>query len=1116
MFSKIVRKNISLRTPPLRNVSVLSKSSGRDYLFTPGALSFLDTVSSKHSESHRKLLSDRKNNTVVSEFRDDTKWIREDREWTGPSIPQDLQTRHVEITGPTSNTKMFINALNSQADCYMTDIEDSLSPSWENIQDAHHNIYQAVRGELSYSSNGKEYQINSETPTLLVRTRGLHMNESNIVDDNGVPVPAMLVDLGLHMYHNAEILSSGESATQGGVYFYIPKIETYEEAKYINGLFNDLQQMTGLPIGTIRATFLIETFPAIFQTEEIIHALRDHISGLNCGRWDYIFSFIKENLDNPRTILPDRDLLTMDTKFLKAYVQQIVKSCHNRNIHAMGGMSALIPGKDESENKKILEKVLKDKKIEISEGCDGAWVAHPHLIDPIKNLFVSSLQNQSNQIESDVNKDTKISSESLKNISELIRYVNYSETNIRNNLSVSLQYLYEWLNGNGAASINGVMEDMATCEISLFQIKQWLHHKIFYKEAVSYKRLSKELFLEILDQEYSCLSFKMNIEDNKMTSAKEILKNYVLDLESKFLVEKADEYLHLRHNFQGIRISQPELNRLSGTRSLSGLDLTKHRGDYLNDFMFNSTEEHPYYQFLGTTTGISAVNVVAGGQGKIGPYVGGWQINAMSNRLEDTLPDTLHVAPEEPGNSAVELNNHLESADKIQWLNQLNGNQTKNVDYYDLAMLADLEQGWSNPEKVRQSVKNSIRNGINLIHIEDQGIYKRCGHLGDKELAPLHEYKMILKAANYAAQELMGPEQSVHQWVRFVARTDALSAKRIMFSTQLKDENHPDHKFIDWSRGFAEDGKYLYLKEGINPETGNPWGLDLSITRCTEVVKDGLASHVWMETPDADLHVAKIFLETVNKNLEIYDKKAYGLYNHSPSFDWDVKFYEEAVPLSEKLIKFVSENIYGQQRSLEESVSMIQNWLSLFGEHVQGDHCFDNLAVTKILYAINDHLNGSNTQSVISQLENSHSGNLDSHYLDSCLDLLKNNQKSPVETICDEIVSQRLKNFEPMLASFGFNTHLVTLPEYHVIAYNMYELANDFKDNGIYSYVNQVQRPERIRYENSHNYTFYKHQTATGTGLEAEFNSQVGSANSKILSGSTESDDDTKRNILVK
>ena len=1095
-----------------RTITVLNKDANKEYLFTPSALTYLDTFISKHKDYHKQLLGERTKSTTY-DFRKDTQWIRDDSTWSGATIPDDLKCRHVEITGPSSNSKMVINALNSRADCYMTDIEDSLSPTWDNIQNAHHNIYQSIRGDLVDGDK----KINSNTPTLLVRTRGLHMDEQHVLDDDGEPVPAMLLDLGLHMYHNSKLLSQGDSVTTGGVYFYIPKIETYEEAQYVNILFNDLQEMSELPIGTIRATLLIETFPAIFQTEEIIYALKDHIVGLNCGRWDYIFSFIKSNLDNNNAILPNRNLLTMDVPFLKNYLRQIVKSCHSRNIHAMGGMSALLPDKSPKKNKEILTKIWHDKQIEIDEGCDGAWVAHPFLIDQVKAQFVYNLYASDNQIQSSINKDVVITKDTLTTLSSgIVSYSNYTKSNIHNNISVSLQYLYSWLQGNGAVAIHGVMEDMATCEISLFQLKQWLVHQVYYRAGESYNRFTVPVFLQYLDEQFKINAVKENIDINKMRVCKKLMKDYVLDKESQFLVEKADAYLHHRYNFKGIQMPPKGLGRLSGSQSLTGLELTKHRGEYLTDFMYHSSEENPYYQFLGTTTGISAVNVVAGGQGKIGPYVGGWQINAMSNRLHETLPDTLHVSPEEPGNSAVELNNHLKTADAIQYLNQQNGIQNKDVNYYDLAMLADLEQGWSNPEKVRQSVKNSIMNGINIIHIEDQGVYKRCGHLGDKELAPLHEYKMILKAANYAAQELLGLDQSVHQWVRFVARTDALSAKRIMYSSLLEDKTHPDHPFIDWDRGYTEDGKYLYLKEGINPETGNEWGLDLSITRCTEVVKDGLASHVWMETPNADLQVAKTFLETVNENLAPYDKQAYGLYNHSPSFDWDVKFYEEALPLTNSIIAFVKSNLYDNEEYRKTKLKRLNNHITTVGSHVQGDHLFDEKTLLKILYASYDHIKGYNSTVIMDKLLLSTSTEEESHYLDSCVDLLKANTKSPLELICDEIVSHRLKKFEPMLASFGFNAHLVTLPEYHVIAYNMYELANDFKTNGIYSYVNQVQRPERIRYENSKDYTNYKHQTATGTGLEAEFNALVGSSNSKILSGSTESDDDTKRNTFLK
>jgi len=254
-----------------RYISILGKNHKTSYLFNNGAIKFLDEFIEKHKNSHDQLLNHRKNKTKFG-FRDDTTWIRSDPAWSGSIIPDDLKRRHVEITGPSNDPKMVINALNSDADCYMSDIEDSLSPNWNNIQNAHHNIYQAIRGNLTYDKINKDgnidktYKVNPDTPTFLIRTRGLHLKENNILDNAGNPVPATLIDLGLHMYHNSQILAKGEGFTKGGIYFYIPKIESYEEAKYINTLFNDLQKMANLPVGTIKTTLLIETFPAIFQT----------------------------------------------------------------------------------------------------------------------------------------------------------------------------------------------------------------------------------------------------------------------------------------------------------------------------------------------------------------------------------------------------------------------------------------------------------------------------------------------------------------------------------------------------------------------------------------------------------------------------------------------------------------------------------------------------------------------------------------------------------------------------------------------------------------------------------------------------------------------------------
>ena len=430
------------------------------------------------------------------------------------------------------------------------------------------------------------------------------------------------------------------------------------------------------------------------------------------------------------------------------------------------------------------------------------------------------------------------------------------------------------------------------------------------------------------------------------------------------------------------------------------------------------------------------------------------------------------------------------------------------------AMLADLEQGWSVPEKVRMSVKACIDNGINVIHIEDQGVKKRCGHLGDKELATIEDYEMILKAANLAAQEKLGSDQAREQWVTFVARTDALSAKRMTYSSNLENKDHPEHKFIDWERGPTSDGKYLYIKQGINPETNRTWGLDLSIERATHVVKLGLASHVWMETPNADLSVAKEFMDTVNQNLKPFGRKAYGLYNHSPSFDWDVKFYEDAQQLTDNITNFVKDVIYPDfnPSNSTQSINKILFFFQDFGDKIKGVQYFSKKACEKILYHAIDYCKGQeNWENSLNNYSTPNS------YFEYSIQKQKDelllqgfNSKQEISNI---IVEQRLIQFEPMLARYGFNLHLITLPEFHVIAHNMHNLSQQFDKEGINAFVQLVQRPERIKSTIDPSYTYYKHQTATGTGVEASFNGALGSSDVNILADSTEADDIKKRSV---
>ena len=776
-------------------IHYLRDTSNTSKILTPGCLTFIENLYENNINQYEKCIDLRKNVNFEKKygFRTDTKKIRDDK-WRIDVLPSNLQKRHVEITGPGNNKKMIINAFNSGADGYMLDLEDSMTPSWHNIINGHQNIKDASRGELidyKYDIKGnliKKYEINKDkVPTFFTRIRGLHMTEENVLI-NDKPIPATIFDIGTFMYHNAKYMINNNN----GPYLYIPKLESYEDAKFINELLVQTQNNLSIPIGTTKVTCLIETYPAIFQTHEIIYALRDHIVGLNCGRWDYLFSMIK---CLPNNIMPYRDNLSMDKQFLESYVTQIVSTCHKRGILAIGGMSAYIPTNNSDENKIIFDKIKNDKMMEIKRGCDGAWVAHPGLIKPIKELFEENL-GLDNQLGFIPNLLFPISEQELNPSHDTFVIL---EKELRQNINISLQYISSWLDGTGAVAINGMMEDLATSEISVFQIKQWLNNKQEICNDEHNFILNDANFEKVVEEEYRKFILKNEVPyaNRNYELAKKILKEYVLNENNNFLPDVANKHLNINNGFKGIKWDEATYNKISGSRGyVSGVELTKIRGEYLNKFLYE--DNNPAYKFLGTSNGVSAVNVVAGGNGKVGPYAGGWQHNAMGNRLNMCLPDTLHVGPEESANCAMEINNHLHKADAIQHISKTENPDMKTVEYYDMAFLCDLEQGWCTPEKVRIATILAIQNGINVIHIEDQGEKKRCGHLGDKELNCFDDYAIIMRAANLAAQEVLGPEQAEKQWVRFVARTDALSAKRIHYSSKLADPSHPEFKFVCW------------------------------------------------------------------------------------------------------------------------------------------------------------------------------------------------------------------------------------------------------------------------------------------------------------------------------
>jgi malate synthase len=420
-------------------------------------------------------------------FLEETRAVREGA-WTVAPLPDDLLDRRVEITGPVER-KMIINALNSGASCFMADFEDSNSPTWENCIEGQANLSDAVRRTISFTSpEGKNYRLNERTAVLLVRPRGWHLFEKHVfVDDR--PAPAGIWDFGLYFFHNAkELLARGS-----GPYFYLPKMESHLEARLWNDVFVRAQEKLGIPRGTIKATVLIETLPAAFEMDEILYELRDHSAGLNCGRWDYIFSYIKVQSADPERVCPDRGQVTMTQPFMRAYTQLVIKTCHARNVHAMGGMAAQIPIKEDPvANEAALEKVRQDKEREVSDGHDGTWVAHPGLVPIARGIFDAHMKG-ANQIDRK-REDVRVSEGDLLETPQGAR----TENALRHNIKVGVQYIEAWLRGNGCVPLYALMEDAATAEISRTQIWQWVKHRASLEDGAP---VTKERVAKLLDEE---------------------------------------------------------------------------------------------------------------------------------------------------------------------------------------------------------------------------------------------------------------------------------------------------------------------------------------------------------------------------------------------------------------------------------------------------------------------------------------------------------------------------------------------------------------------------------------------------------------------------------------
>lgn len=469
-------------------------AQGYDEILTPEAIGFIVKLQRKFNNTRKQLLERRQirqaeiDGGKLPGFLPETKEIREG-DWTVAPVNADIQDRRVEITGPVDR-KMIINALNSGAKVFMADFEDSNSPSWTNNLDGQINLRDAINKTISYENpdNGKQYQLNEKTAVLFVRPRGWHLVEKEMFVD-GEPMSGSIFDFGLYFFHNAKTLIANGS----GPYFYLPKMESHLEARLWNDVFVMAQDELGIAQGTIKGTVLIETILASFELNEILWELRNHSAGLNCGRWDYIFSYIKRFRNKPEFIVPDRDQVTMATPFMEAYSLLVIKTCHKRGIHAMGGMAAFIPIKgDEAANDAAIAKVKADKEREVKNGHDGTWVAHPGLVKVAMDVFDKYMPtpNQINVKRDDVNVTE----------ADLIAIPTgtITEAGLRKNINVGILYLESWLNGNGAAALYNLMEDAATAEISRTQVWQWVNHGATLTDG---RTVTYELYKELLPQE---------------------------------------------------------------------------------------------------------------------------------------------------------------------------------------------------------------------------------------------------------------------------------------------------------------------------------------------------------------------------------------------------------------------------------------------------------------------------------------------------------------------------------------------------------------------------------------------------------------------------------------
>lgn len=544
--------NVTIKIPtnykPQRGVT----TSYQD-IICPDALRFIVLLHRIFNKQRKQLLENRMSlqdkidsREYKFDFLEDMAAIRTNPVWQGPTLAPGLINRKTEMTGPPMRN-MLVNVLNADVDTYMVDFEDSLAPTWVNLIEGQINLYDAIRNKIDFETeNGKSYKLKdtfAKLPTIIARPRGWHMEEKHVIVDEE-PMSASIFDFGIYFFHNAKkLIELGK-----GPYFYLPKIEHHLEAKLWNDIFNVAQDYLEIPRGTIRATVLIETLPAAFQMEEIIYQLRQHSSGLNCGRWDYLFSTIKRLRNLPEYILPNRDLLTMTAPFMDAYVNLLIKTCHKRGVHAMGGMAAQIPIKnDVKANTIAMDKIYKDKNRELTKGHDGSWIAHPALAHICNEVF--SQMGTPNQI-FNVPK-TQVTSKDLLDVK--IKGSKITLEGVKQNLNIGLIYIESWLNGSGCLPINNLMEDAATAEVSRCQLYQWVKYRV--KLADTQEHLTPKLVIKLMNEQVEKLS-KQRDSNSFSIAAKVILPEVTGKHLSEFLTTLLYDELITRTPTREIKASK--------------------------------------------------------------------------------------------------------------------------------------------------------------------------------------------------------------------------------------------------------------------------------------------------------------------------------------------------------------------------------------------------------------------------------------------------------------------------------------------------------------------------------------------------------------------------------